>query len=69
MIAPIKQSEDPPRSPGVRHAHRLVASAFLRERKHRAETAPSVPGWQAWLFVAWVVLATAAYAGYMIGLF
>ena len=68
MIAPIQQTDDPPRSHGMLRAHRLVASTLLKEPRYPADDAPPVPAWRAWLFTAWVVVATAVYAAYMIGL-
>lgn len=68
MIAPIQRTKDPPGSPEMRRAHRLVASTLLKKQRYPADDAPPVPAWRAWLFTAWVVTATAAYLAYMVGL-
>jgi len=68
MIAPIQQTEDPPRQPGMRRVHHLVAATFLKRQQRPSDNAPPVPAWKAWLFAAWVIVATAAYSAYMIGI-
>ncbi len=69
MIAPIREAKDPPAAPGLRRARRLVASSLLKRRSYPADEGPAVGPWQAWLFTAWVVATTLAYAVAMAGLF
>lgn len=66
MIARFQQTDDRRRPPALRRAHRLVAKTFLKPEL--SETSRPVPAWQAWLFAAWVVTATAAWFAYMAGL-
>ncbi|OHB69790.1 MAG: hypothetical protein A2V70_00520 [Planctomycetes bacterium RBG_13_63_9] len=68
MIAPIRETEAPPRSPGLRRAHRIVASTFLKKQTPPTDNGPPIPAWQSWLFTGWVVLVVAIYSAYMIGL-
>ncbi len=69
MIARIQEAEDPAPSPALRRARRKVASSFLERQSYPADDGPPVPIWQAWLFAAWVVVVTVAYAAAMAGLF
>ncbi len=69
MIAPIHETKDPPPTPGLRRARRLVASSFLKQRSYPADEGAAVRPWQAWLFTLWVVVTTVAYAAAMAGLF
>ena len=69
MIAPIKRSTTPTRSRGIRHARQLVASTLLTQPTRRRDRALPVPAWRAWLFTAWIVVATASYLAHMAGLF
>lgn len=69
MIAPIKRPKTSAPSPGIRRAHRLVASTLLQQRLRPRDAAPPVPAWRAWLFTAWVVVTAAVYFACMSGLF
>ena len=66
MIAPIRETEAPRRSPAIRRAYRLVAGRLLK-RGAVPDDAPPVPAWKAWLFVGWVVVVTTVYFAYMLG--
>ena len=67
MIAPIEQPEPQTVSRGIRYARRLVASRLLEDETESAHVPPSVPGWKAWSFTAWVALVVAVYFLHMIG--
>jgi len=70
VIAPLRET-DSETSEGrrrLRRARRKIAAALFEDRPHQPDHASPVPGWQAWLFVAWVAVATAAYAASMLGL-
>ena len=46
----------------------MIASTFLEEHPQRADEAPRIPAWQAWLFTVWVLIAAGAYLASMLGL-
>lgn len=66
MITFYKETEDATTTEEIRRARRLVASTLLTTRPDRADDAPPVPGWKAWLFAAWVVIATTFYFAHML---
>lgn len=69
MIAPLREteSEAPRTRRRLRHAHQVLASTLLETRGAAARNSPTVPGWQAWLFAGWVMVATGFYFAHMIG--
>jgi hypothetical protein len=71
MIAPIRL-EDPETSENrrrLRLARQLVAATLLPEPHACGGPARPIPTWQAWLFVGWIVVATAAYVARMAGIY
>ena len=68
MIAPIEGPKASAPSPGIRHAHRLVASTLLEQRPRPRDCTPPVPAWRAWLFTTWAVVVAAVYFMCMAGL-
>ncbi|MBN2021376.1 MAG: hypothetical protein JW809_01150 [Pirellulales bacterium] len=61
MIAPLRTPEAPSREDcgHLREARRLVAATLLEDKP--ASHGPAIPAWQAWLFVAWLVVTTVAF--------
>lgn len=70
MIAPLRE---PPANPvqqrRLRRARRLAADVLFPNRPPPPPPPPQVPRWQAWLLVAWMVMASASYLGLMIASF
>lgn len=69
MIAPLREPSERTRRRGAGDqldlARRLVAATLLSRSDE--DRAPRVPGWQAWLFAAWMLFAAVAYALSMAG--
>ncbi len=70
MICPIRETESPSQgqSGASDDVRRLVASLFLDEARENERPAPSVPGWKAWLLIAWAAVVTLAYMAAMLDL-
>jgi hypothetical protein len=70
MIAPLRPSETETASRRRRlhHAHHLIASTLLPDPSVASSSAPRLSPWKAWLFVAWAVVAMAAYAASMLAI-
>ena len=62
MVAPLGETDSPAVRPSrsLQGAHRFVASTFLDAEERPTNRAARLPGWQAWLFTAWVLAAVAA---------
>jgi hypothetical protein len=67
VIAFYKEVETKAPPAGMRRARRLVASTLLRSAREPRDDAPPMPGWKAWLYCAWVLVAAAYYIGCMVG--
>lgn len=69
MIAPLRLP-DPSAAEEtcrLREARRVVAAALLGGPSDAADRPKPVAAWKAWLFAAWVVIATGAYLAAMLG--
>ena len=69
MIAPLDQMD--PKTAELRRrlrkARRLIAARFLRHDADPTDEAPPISAWQAWAFVAWILIVTAVYFATMLG--
>jgi hypothetical protein len=67
MIAPWRDANSTAcgRDPRLREAHKYLAASICTEP--REDSGPAVAAWKAWLFVGWMVLATALWATSMLG--
>lgn len=63
MIAFIRPPEEPPRHSAPRRMRGLLAAMLLPPQTARADDAPPMVRWKAWLFAGWLV-AVAAWAGF-----
>ncbi len=70
MIAPLRQPDSwtPEVRRQLRAAREMVATTRLQPAAERVSPVPPVPRWAAWLFTTWLVLVTALYGAYMLGL-
>lgn len=69
MIAPIRSREQEPPSTGLQRARRAVAAMLLDTERDNFDHPPLLAGWRAWLLVAWIAVALAAYGASMLGWF
>ncbi len=67
MIAPIRSSQQEPPSTGLQRARRAVAAMLLDAQGERFDRPPLLAGWKAWLLLAWIMVALAAYGAAMLG--
>jgi hypothetical protein len=65
MIAPLRETNEPPHTPGMLRARRLAATILLRHPSH--DTPYRHGMWKAWLVVAGAVAVAAILVGHWLG--
>ena len=70
MIAPLQEADSETRGANLalRRARRAVGAALLSPESGGGSEPRKVPAWGAWLFTAWVLVATVYYFARMLGL-